>query len=151
MKKVFLLTVAGEYDPIEDRAPQFPTGCVYTQQGQLFGVIAQFEEHKGIEKLVASLQSTNSLAVKAANAAVRNIELKDIHFDNDKTVTYARLGTALRTEGRVVLYRTVEWENRPASDERAYVIWRMGVNDWPNFDGKGEQKEWWEKEGRFVN
>lgn len=142
MKKVFMLTVAGPYNEDEERTPQLPTGNVYTQQGQLFAVIALFENHDGIQKLVDSLSSNNSIAVKAANAAIRRLELPNIHFEDGKTITYSRLNTVLRNKGRAVLYKTVEYEDESTGDERAYVVWKMGVNDWPILDDSGDP-EWW--------
>lgn len=142
MKKIFMLSVAGPWIEDEDRAPQYPTGSVYTQQGQLFAVIALFENHDGIQKLVDSLSSNNSIAVKAANAAIRKLELPNIHFEDGKTVTYSRLNAVLRKEGRLVLYKTVEYEDESTGDEKAYVVWKMGVNEWPVLDGSGGP-EWW--------
>ena len=146
MKKVFLLSVAGQYNEEEGRAPQYPTGSVYTQQGQLFAVIAQFENTDGIEKLIASMDSNNSIASKAANAAIRKMELTGIYFENEKSVTYARLGAVLRKEGRVVLYKTDEYD----CIAKAYVVWKMGVNAWPVMKAEDDGDEWWEKSSRVV-
>jgi hypothetical protein len=142
MTKIFMLSVAGSWNEDEGRVPQFPTGSVYSQQGQLFAVIALFENHDSIQKLVDSINSNNSIAVKAANAAVRRLELLGVHFEDGKTVTYSRLNTVLRKEGRVVLYKTTEYEDGSTGDEKAYVIWKMGVNEWPVLDGSGGP-EWW--------
>jgi hypothetical protein len=149
MKKVFLMSVAGDYIEGEDRRPQYPSGSVYTQQGQLFAVLAMFENHDGIEKLVKSVQSNNSTAVKAANAAIRKLELANIHFENGKTVTYARLSKVLRDEGRVVLWRTDEYDE----EDRAYIVWKMGVNEWPNiFTDQDliDPDAWWNRKDRIV-
>jgi hypothetical protein len=153
MKKVFMLSVAGLYNEEEDRTPQFPLGIVYTQQGQLFAVLALMEKHDGIEKLIETLQGNNSIACKAANAAIRKLELPKIHFENGKTVNYSRLGTELRKHGRVQLYKTVEYEDDSTGDERAYIVWTMGVNQWPNvFEDEDvvDPDAWWNKKERFT-
>jgi len=149
MKKIFLLSVAGPYNEEEERSPQYPSGSVYTQQGQLFAVIAMFENTDGIQKLAESIDSNNSIAAKAANSAIRKLELTGIHFDNGKTVNYARLGTALRTEGRVAIYRTNDLDE----EEVAYVVWKMPVNEWPNIFTEQDEVDpgaWWNKAGRII-
>jgi hypothetical protein len=159
MKKVFLLSVAGPLIEEEDRRPQNPSGSVYTQQGQLFAVIAMFENTEGIKKLVESMDSNNSIAAKAANAAIRKLELKDIHFENGKTLNYARLGAILRTEGRVPIYRdvTYEYDDDETEDtvetELAYVVWKMPVNEWPNIFTEQDEVDpaaWWNRPGRII-
>lgn len=153
MKKIFMLSVAGLYNEEENRTPQFPLGIVYTQQGQLFAVIALFEKHDGIEKLVQSLKGNNATAAKAANARIRKLELPKVHFKDGRTLTYSRLNTALRNEGRVILYKTVEYVDGSTGEEKAYVVYKMGVNEWPNvFEDAvdGEAKEWWQDPNRIV-
>jgi hypothetical protein len=145
MKKVFLLSVAGRYDEELCRRPQFPTGSVYSQQGQLFAVLALFEDHDGIQKLVESLGSNNSIAVKAANSAIRKLELPNVRFDDGKTVTYSRLNTVLRKEGRVALYKLDEDND----DVLVYVVWKMGVNEWPVMKTEDDGDEWWQKASRI--
>ena len=147
MKKIYLIAQAGPFDEEAQRRRHYPIGSVYSQKGGVYAAIAQLEAVSGIAKLTAAMAGDDKDKAKAASEAVRNLEVPSLILENGRSLTYARMCTALREEARIMLFGST------GDEELEYLIWECPVNVFPgalDADDEEASKAWWAATNRFV-